>query len=505
MSNDPAEMTAEEAAHYDEQERKEAEQEREELEQSAHSIIACTDVLEMFCESLSAKIAGERPNAQLLFLVGTSRLFKKPMHAAIKGPSSGGKSELRAAVLDYMPRESVIEFDTMSDKALFYWQDKIAHKILSLGEASGTDERQAQEHILRVLMSEGKAEHIVSERETDGRGYKAQSYKIDGPICFMVTTTRNELHPENETRVLSLEINDSEAQTRAVLEILARNEGLGEMPEVNHKPWQDFQRWLAIGETEVVIPFAADLAPMMRAAAVRLRRDFPQLLRAIKAHALIHKQHRETDAGRIVAELRDYEKVRGLMNSIVSANVGLSVRDEMRETVEAVKLLTAGEPDGTVTAYQVGRHLNLDTSTAHRRLKAAAHEGYCENMEQRRYQKGRYRCTDQNLPEPVGLLPTVAELREAMQTAQSCKRDGFDKELQEDGVCTGHANGLQTPVGDANAQTATQTAKSLKEADKEASFARLHENSGEDPFSGLKDPSRKLQDDDLAILPRRPA
>jgi hypothetical protein len=87
---DPAEISVEEDARYDELD-------REELEQSAHSIIACTDVLEMFCDSLSAKIAGERENAQLLFLVSTSRLFRKPMHAAIKGPSSGGKSELRAA------------------------------------------------------------------------------------------------------------------------------------------------------------------------------------------------------------------------------------------------------------------------------------------------------------------------------------------------------------------------------------------------------------------------
>jgi hypothetical protein len=112
-------------------------------------------------------------------------------------------------------------------------------------------------------------------------------------------------------------------------------------------------------------------------------------------------------------------------------------------------------------------------------------------MEQRRYQKGCYRCTDQGLPEPVGILPTAAELSEAMQTAQTCKRDGFGKDLQSLDVCTGHANGLQT-TDHANAQTATQTAIPLKGKEKSQSFARLHDDgpepgSFEPEFDGLHD------------------
>ena len=77
---DPAIMTAEEDAKLN--------------EQLAHSIIACTDVLGLFEQEIAKRLAGEERNAKLLYLGCTSRLMRKPMSIAIKGPSSAGKSNL---------------------------------------------------------------------------------------------------------------------------------------------------------------------------------------------------------------------------------------------------------------------------------------------------------------------------------------------------------------------------------------------------------------------------
>ena len=65
------------------------------LAASAKRITECEDVLALFAQDFSQLVAGEEKNAKALYLVGTSRLFRKPMHAAIKGPSAAGKSELR--------------------------------------------------------------------------------------------------------------------------------------------------------------------------------------------------------------------------------------------------------------------------------------------------------------------------------------------------------------------------------------------------------------------------
>jgi hypothetical protein len=73
----------------------------EQLAESAREIIACEDVLWLFADECSRVLAGEDKLIQLLYLVGTSRLFERTMHAALKGPSAAGKSQTRKAVFEW--------------------------------------------------------------------------------------------------------------------------------------------------------------------------------------------------------------------------------------------------------------------------------------------------------------------------------------------------------------------------------------------------------------------
>ncbi|MCP5112911.1 MAG: hypothetical protein GY953_18960 [bacterium] len=131
-----------------------------------------------------------------------------------------------------------------------------------------------------------------------------------------MTTTRIRLHPENETRLLSITVSDSPEQTRAVLRALADEDG--ETPDLT--PWTSLQEWLGLSEHRVTIPFATDLADRTRPAGVRLRRDFGALLSLTRTHAILHQSTRERDGeGRIVATLEDYEAARELIAELVSA------------------------------------------------------------------------------------------------------------------------------------------------------------------------------------------
>jgi hypothetical protein len=103
--DDPARMTEAERAHYDVQDGKR-------WQASAQDIIESGNVLDLFAQTWREVVAGEEKNAKLLYLVATSRLFAKCMNAAIKGPSSGGKSEIRRQVLEFFPPEDVVSFTT---------------------------------------------------------------------------------------------------------------------------------------------------------------------------------------------------------------------------------------------------------------------------------------------------------------------------------------------------------------------------------------------------------
>jgi len=244
-----------------------------------------------------------------------------------------------------------------------------------------------------------------------------------------VTTTRNKLHNENETRLLSLDVDESAEQTRKVLRKIAVVKGFNRVPaEADLKPWGDYQRFLAAGNCTVVVPFAATLSrliPEKAMSSVRLRRDFSQVLIAIKAHALLHHEHRRRrDDDSIVATIEeDYAEVYGLMADLVATASEQKIRKAMAETVAAVEKLAARlhDEDG-VSVRAIANALKLDRSATYRRLSAAEDAGYVVNLAERRGQAGKYRTTGQE-PSIGEVLPTVDALQEAREADQAARKD----------------------------------------------------------------------------------
>jgi hypothetical protein len=415
------------------------------LEELAGAIIDSDEVLDLFERAWSRVMAGEKRNARLLYLMATTRLFDKCMSGAIKGPSSAGKSELRHRVLDFIPPEDVISFTTLSEKALLYVTGDFAHKILSMGEAAGADEQNMQDYLLRELISAGKL--ICPTVQKIGNELMTVVIEKNGPVCFFVTTTKAALHPENETRLMSMEVDDSGEQTAVVIDKVAEGVGLNaEKTIIDYEPWRNFQRWLAAGNCKVVVPFARELGKLIPPRSVRLRRDFSQILLAIKAHALIHRQHRRVDdRGQIVADLElDYRPVAKLMGGIISEASGTAVAKEVQETINAVRVTNSNlPPDDGATAFEVAKLLKLDKSSAWRRLKVTENKGYTVNLEVRRGQPGRYRLTDQEV-ETVSLLPRPEEIAVCAsggsKSAQPCNSTAKAEEDHEDNGCMDQRN-----------------------------------------------------------------
>jgi phage/plasmid primase-like uncharacterized protein len=411
---------------------------------SAREIIASEDVLALFAKEIGRLIVGEEKNAKILYLVATSRLFDKTMHAAVKGPSSGGKSEIRKRVLDFFPPEHVISFTALSEHALLYMADDFAHKVLSMGEALTGKQVEFQDYLLRELMSEGKLRYPVVQKIQDE--LVTTMIEKDGPVSFLVTTTRNKLNPENETRMLSLEVNDTEEQTKAILRKVAAVVGLNKKARTDELcRWHDYQRWLAAGECRVFIPYAKTLSTLIKVTkSVRLRRDFSQLLIAIKAHALLHREHRRRSTkGSIVATIEeDYSAVRALMADLLATASEIKMRETIEDTIAAVRRVAARRPDPDLdgaTVRQVAKELNLDRSAVHRRLKAAEGDGHIVNLESRKGYPARYKPSDDgggliDKAAPGELLPTPGALRRAYKAARS-GAGGSAQPLQN--ACTG--------------------------------------------------------------------
>lgn len=377
---------------------------------------ACSDlalqprILDHFEIDLEAAgIVGEGRAAKLLFLTLASRVLERPIASVVKGPSAAGKSSMTEAVLRFFPESSYYYLTAMSEKLLAYDTEPIAHRILVIAEAAGLQGEMGS-YLLRSLLSEGRIRYKTLEKGKEGR-FEPREILREGPTGLILTTTRVHVHPEVETRLLSIPVNDSPEQTRRVFRAAANDER--RMPDFRR--WHSLHTWLESQESKVTIPFAEVLAELMPAHSIRLRRDFPQLLTLIRTHALLHRATREIgDQGKVIAALEDFAVVRELMNDLLAHAIQASVPKHIRETVDAVSDLAAGGRH-EVTQSAVGKRLGIDKGTASRRIRQAISDGYLKNLRPKRGMPMNLRSADP-LPIDRDAIPTTEQVARALRS-----------------------------------------------------------------------------------------
>jgi hypothetical protein len=358
-------------------------------------------------------LVGEQRAVKLLYLALTSRFLERPVSVVVKGPSSGGKSYTAQQVLGLFPEDAYYVLTAASERALAYSAEPLEHRFLVMFEAAGMD-NDFTTYLIRSLLSEGRIRYETVEKTSEG--LRPRLIERQGPTGLLVTTTRVSLHPENETRMISLPVTDTREQTGAILRALAE----GQQGQSDFVPWHALQSWLTGAEHRVEIPYAIELAEKVPPVATRLRRDFGALLSLIRSHAILHQASRNrTGGGEIVATLDDYRVVRNLVVDLIGEAVETSVPDTVRDTVAAVQRLQA-QHDATftgtsyesagVTLAAVAKDLgDMDKSTASRRIQVALRHDYLRNLETRRGKPFKL-VLGQPLPEEQEILPPPDDL-----------------------------------------------------------------------------------------------
>ncbi len=341
------------------------------------------------------RLVGENRNAKLVYLALTSRLLDKQVNIVVKGLSASGKSYTIQCVAVLFPPEAVYTMTAMSERALIYLDEPLSYRTIILYEAAALREgREKLEdnqtaYIVRSLLSEGRIEYPVVIRQDDGT-LRTEKIIVPGPTNLVTSTTSISLHPENETRMISLASNDSKEQTRAVLISASDDDEPPSPPDVDD--WHEYQRWLAGANRKVTIPYATCIAAQVPPDAVRLRRDWNTVRALIRAHAMMHQLNRETDdRGYVIATLGDYAAVRSLVGELVAEGIGATVPPTVRQTVETVRRIVTeqaehsrdaghlGDWDGAsrgATVAAVAAKLGIERPSASRRLATAREKGY---------------------------------------------------------------------------------------------------------------------------------
>jgi hypothetical protein len=340
----------------------------------SHALLYDPDLLGRFLEDTATLgLIGEEYNKATLLLVMSSRLTSRPMNAVVKGESAAGKNHLVATVARCFPPEQVVNITSLSPQSLSYWDGDLTHKILIVAEAEGAERA---EYTFRVFQSEG--ELTVYYVAKVGGELKTVEKTVRGPAATIMTTTRESLHPENETRLIELTLDESAEQTARIIGSQAKRmvEGTNmTSSDLIQLRWRGAQ--MLLDALPVIIPFADLIRFPSRQ--VRARRDFPKLLTLIEVCAFLHQRQRARTEMQgqthIVADIRDYAIAYDLFHAFVE-RVQSGLNDREARVVAELKLRLPEHLTIRQVAEAVGWYQESGRKRAERSLKGLLDKGW---------------------------------------------------------------------------------------------------------------------------------
>ncbi|MBI4641422.1 MAG: hypothetical protein HY731_12055 [Candidatus Tectomicrobia bacterium] len=281
--------------------------------------------------------AGDLTPPLLGYVAITSRLLERPLNLAYIAPSAAGKNRAVDAALQLIPPEAMYLAKAGSPRALIYSEEDFQHRVVVFAEADSIPEDGPAASAIRSLVEDNFMTYVVTEKNPRTGRFETRHITKPGPSGLITTSTRS-LQSQLGTRVLEIPLSDAVEQTRKVMLAHARSvlPAKGSMPDL--APFLALQRWLVrVGPCQVAVPFSKTLAALVPANAVRMRRDFRQLLTCIQAMALLFQcQRHHTHEGWIEATIEDYAHARALLAPVFDMIAVEGVTPAIRQTVEAV-------------------------------------------------------------------------------------------------------------------------------------------------------------------------
>jgi hypothetical protein len=298
---------------------------------SARKMAESGELVKRIVDDIAALgVAGERELGATLYLLGTSRLLDNPLSAIVQGPTASGKSYVIEKTSSMFPAETVVHATQMTPQALFHMKaGSLRHKWIVGGERSRREDDDTAEatRALREMLSSGRLVKLMPVKQ--GGEIVTVSIEQDGPIAYSETTTLGQVFDEDANRCLLLYTDEQQAQTRRIIDKLAKGYGgrnhRGDIDSIIERH-HAFQRILQ--RKGVVVPYAVQLGELVAADRVEARRAFPQLMSMIQASALLHQFQRQLDGdGRLVATQDDYKLARHLLLKPLGRMLGGQLSD----------------------------------------------------------------------------------------------------------------------------------------------------------------------------------
>ena len=323
-------------------------------------------------------IIGETTNRLILWLIFTSRLTNRPLHAVSFGSSGTGKSHLQEKVGELIPDEDTIEITALTENAFYYFDEaELGHKLILIEDLDGI---WSALYPLRELQSKQRISKTVTIKDRNGRT-RTIHLKVHGPVSIAGCTTQESLYEDNANRSFLIYLDESSEQDERIMDY-QRKLSAGKIDasaegQARRLPLQHVQRVLR--PVSVRNPYAEQLH--IPREVFKQRRSNAHYLAFIEVITFYKQYQREQkvdqSTGEIYIEttLEDIREANALLREIL-----LRKSDELngatRNYLEALKVWLQQNKQSSFTNAQVRSRLRIPISTVKRYHLALLQAGY---------------------------------------------------------------------------------------------------------------------------------
>jgi len=282
-----------------------------------------------FAMDLLSEHVGDDLVKELLILAIASTYNKAKrmrVNVLLQGSPASGKSHLVTLLMKMLPKRKYLDFSRITPHALDYMQDiigtsNIDGKIIFITEYAGIGK---QNYSLRVLLTEGKLRLLTANRK--------KILELKGfPSIISTTTEINIADPQMMSRLVTVNVDESEELTKKVVSYVVRNNNKIEGIKEKRKAFKYFiakelKKYYVILEDQACEVLEKFLLSLKKT--TYLRRLAVVTRSLVEARALLFQHSREKyDDKTLIATKDDAEYVINLVKDILSIQVyGLSVK-----------------------------------------------------------------------------------------------------------------------------------------------------------------------------------
>jgi predicted transcriptional regulator len=367
-------------------------------------------------------LVGERRNSLILFLACLTSIFDFPVSVIVKGATSSGKSNLLRAVLRLFPSRFVICRTSLSGKALAHARKGLARRILYLAEFRGGKDAQ---YLIRLQQSEGEIAHEYANFIGKSRGTTV--VRKTGTPVVVTSTTERTVFADDESRFLSLWVNESPEQTLAIVK--------AELSPRVDLDARELATWRTVTETLLnssrsfeFTTWFESVARQLPVSHVRVRRDWRRFLSLCQAVALCRSfaqtNGKNTHRNRTQISFSDYCISYQLLNKAFSSTV-YNAHEREIQIAKALKRLYVmkGHP---LSVKEIAETLGWEAPLVYKFVKLAVrHHLICREKGTRKHNVKQYvpisSSKTQFLPTPQSVLDSQKELGEKVSYVHPLK------------------------------------------------------------------------------------